>query len=193
MLFRSPTRGAEPRQNRAGYRTDVGACDGCPFRSQCTSATKPNGYKFVTKNLSLPAAREAMELFSQLRAAEPNPPPARRAGHASGPGGAKPIPATTRETTTKILQFPDVPAPVGFRWERPRFRPREARRQAREFALAGLVTIKIVEDAEPAPTHPLLHRPGHTSMPAMKSGPRRLQTYALPDGWSATILVTRPK
>jgi hypothetical protein len=170
-------------QNRAGYRTESGTCDGCSRRTKCTTGTKPNTYKTVTRALPLEAAKELRAQIECLRKMDYLAP--------------VDVPRSSRDTLhdeTRVsrpnlnLQPPSSPGP--YEIVKPRFSPREARKLAIHATTSFEVEIHVTRPppVREAPKHPLIHPASYESMPARSSWHQRLARYALPADWQVEII-----
>lgn len=54
-------------RHRLIFRTELGACDGCPLRTECTPSNRPNTAKMVTRTITADQRMRAGDLLKALR------------------------------------------------------------------------------------------------------------------------------
>lgn len=182
-----PGKGKKPRQNRVGYRTQVGACDGCPLYQACRGEASPHTYRFLNKTLPYDDARRAYELLTALRRRIPYAPNRYRQRITNeSPSSSKTRPAPT----PLFAQKP--PFQQGDRAIQPAlFSPASARNAFAEHARHVHLRVHInpgrANDEDQS--HPLLRRPRQHAMPAVQSWKTRLARYDLPPHIVVTLYV----
>lgn len=186
-----PRNGKRKRLNRAGYRTELGACDGCPMHLECRGKARPHSYKFLNKMLPPKAAHQAHRLFAQRASMVPPhraPPRAphrarTRSGHPTAtPGLHRPLP----------LVHPQVLLDPGPWAVQPStFCPARARHtwaeRVRDLRLQ--IHLPPYEIPTEPPPHPLLQDRQRHPMPSVQTWKARLARYDLPHGVAVTLRI----
>lgn len=140
-------------RHRIMVRTDARACDGCPFRADCTSAER-NVYKQVARSISAPEALRVRELLGRLKKFARKEQirrimrrrDARRPANIAAPTPLRPL----RTTSATLPPGPLLPAP-------PLFLPAASRHFVRGLVRAVPAEIVLIPGRpRRPPAHPLL-------------------------------------
>lgn len=141
------------KQKRAQLlvRTDVGACAGCPLRSDCFASTKARAYKQIARAVSTAQAEATRAALQQRRqrswAASPRPPLVPAAAAPPAPA-ASPPPPPWQPLPTVVVGSQPVVVPL--------FLPAAARQHYRHRLHAAVAVVTLGRAARSAQGHLLL-------------------------------------